>query len=436
MNNSFNFFKKGKSVVLAAVLLIQLPVMMLAQDTITLDYCYRQAETNYPLHRQLHLLEKTNALKVSNLSKNYLPQINVNAGASLQSDVTKVAIDLPQGLPELTMPVLSKDWYKLTLDVNQMIYDGQVTHYQKQVETFNLQADQKAVQIELYKLKERINQIFFSIILLQQNELLLKSNRERIETKLTEVRSGIRNGTILEMNADILQAELVRLDQQLTETFMDKSASCKMLSELISAPVPETTIFITPQVSLPVLLFEDNRLENELFKIQRSKVEIMRNMVTTKWNPKIFAYGQAGYGRPGLNMLEDNFKPWWLFGARLTWTPWNWNQNKNEKQILSIQDDLLRSQQETFDKNLKISSQKDIGEVLKYAELISQDEQIIALRVKITMTASSQMDNGVIPPSDYIARLNEETLTRLNLEIHKIQLIKAKLTYLYTLGKL
>jgi outer membrane protein TolC len=304
------------------------------------------------------------------------------------------------------------------------------------VEAFNLQADQKGVEIELYKLKDRINQIFFSIILLRQNEILLKSNKERIEAKLTEVQSGIRNGAVLEMNADLLQAELVRLDQQLTETRMDRSTSYKMLAELISTPVPETAPLVTPRIVLPGTLFEDKRLENDLFNIQRSKVDLMRNMITTKWNPKIFAYGQIGYGRPNLNMLDDNFKPWWLFGAKLTWSPWSWNQNKNEKQILSIQNDLLRSQQETFDKNLKISSQKDLNEVMKFTELLSQDEQIIALRIKITKTASSQLDNGVITSSDYIARLNEETLSQLNLEIHKIQLIKAKLSYLYTLGKL
>ncbi|MCX6304617.1 MAG: TolC family protein [Bacteroidetes bacterium] len=420
----------------AAVLSLLLPFTVQAQDSITLDYCYKQAELYYPLRQQLDMLGNSNTLKVKNLNKNYLPQVNVNGSASLQSDVTTVSIDFPKGLSVPIMPALSKDWYKLTLDVNQVIYDGQVTRYQKQVETFNLQADQKGVEIELYKLKDRINQIFFSIILLKENESLLISNKERIEAKLTEVRSGIRNGAALEMNADLLNAEMVRLDQQLTETRMDRSASYKMLSELISTPVPETTPVVVPRVTLPGTIFEDKRLENELFTIQRSKVDLMRSMVTTKWNPKIYAYGQAGYGRPNLNMLDDNFKPWWLFGAKLTWAPWNWNQNKNDKQVLAIQNDMLRSQQETFNKNLKISSQKDLSEVMKLTELLLQDEQIIVLRKKITRTASSQMDNGVISPSDYIARLNEETLSELNLEIHKIQLIKAKLSYLYTLGKL
>ena len=420
----------------AVILSLLMPFMMQGQDSITLDFCYRQAEKNYPLSRQLDMMGNSSILKVKNLNKNYLPQININGSASLQSDVTQVAIVLPKGLPEISMPTLSKDWYKLTLDVNQVIYDGHVTYYQKQVEDFNLKSDRKGVEIELYKLKDRINQIYFGIILLQQNEVLLKSNRERIGVKLKETESAIRNGSSLEMNGSMRQAELVRIDQQLTETRIDRTAYYQMLSELISTPVPEKTTLVIPLVTLPGTAFEDKRLENELYDIERSKLTLKENMVTTKWNPKIFAYGQAGYGRPGLNMLDDSFRPWWLFGAKLTWTPWNWNQNKIEKQVLAIQNDILKTQQETFDKNLKISSEKDISEVLKLTELISQDDQIITLRSKITTAASSQLDNGVITASDYLSRLNEETQSRLNMEIHKIQLIKAKLSYLYTLGKL
>jgi outer membrane protein TolC len=406
------------------------------QEPLTLDQCYQLAEKNYPLKAQYDLLGNSNALKIENLNKNYLPQINVNGSASLQSDVTQVAIELPAGLPELAMPTLSKDWYKLTLDVNQPVYDGHVTAYQKKVEAFNMQADQKGVEIELYKLKDRINQLFFGVLLLDQTDKLMKSNRERLESKLKEVESAIRNGAMMEMNADLIRAEIVKIDQQLTETRMDRSATFGMLSELTSTPIPETTPLVTPEVLLPSLEYENKRFEYQLFNIQRARVDVLKNMVTTKWNPKIFAYGQAGYGRPGLNMLDDSFKPWWLFGAKVTWNPWNWNGNKNEKKILAIQGEMLKSQQETFDKNLKISSQKELSEVQKATELLTQDQQIIDIRMRITKAASSQLDNGVITSSDYIARLNEETLARLNLEIHKLQLIKARLQYLYTLGKL
>ena len=405
-----------------------------AQQPLTLEQCYELAETNYPLRAQYDLLSGSSALKTSNMKKSYLPQFNVNGSASLQSDVTQVAIVLPKGLPELSMPTLSKDWYKLTLDVNQSIYDGNVTKYQRKVEEISLQADQKGVEIELYKLKERINQLFFGILFLDQNEKLMKANRDRIESKLKEVESSIRNGSMMEMNADLLRAEIVRIDQQLTETKMDRTTSYLMLSELTSTQIPDATPLATPDVALPAAGFHDQRPEYQLFDIQVAKTDMMKSMVVTKWNPKIYAYGQAGYGRPGLNMLDDSFRPWWLFGAKITWNPWNWNGNNNERKILSLQADILKTQQATFDKNLKISSEKDLSELTKVTELLGQDQQIIDIRARITKASSSQLDNGVITSSDYIARLNEETQARLSMEMHKLQLVRAKITYLNTLG--
>jgi outer membrane protein TolC len=428
---------KGRSVaILLAATLLVLPGVLWAQEPLTLEQCYRLAEKNYPLHAQYDQLLNVNQLKVKNLNKNYLPQINVNGSASLQSEVTQVEIELPKGLPELSMPELAKDWYKVTLDVNQVIYDGNVTGYQKKVEAVSLQVDQKGVDVEIYKLKDRVNQLFFTILLIDQNKKIVESNRERIISKLKEVESAITNGSMLEMNADLLRAEMIRLDQQMSELNHDRSAGYEMLSELLSTPVAETTPLALPEVPLPTEAFENSRPEYQLFDLQRTKTDVMRSMVTTRWNPKFSAYGQGGYGRPGLNMLENDFKGWWLIGARLTWNPWNWNLNKNEKKILSLQSEVLKSQQETFDKNTRMSAVKEFSEINKVAGLLEQDQKIIDLRARITKTSSSQLDNGVITSSDYIARLNEESLARLSLEVHRLQLVKAKLNYLYTLGKL
>jgi outer membrane protein TolC len=423
-----------KRVLLFILLVVSYPLF--AQDTITLTYCYQQAEKNYPLSRQMDLLNQSNGLKISNLNKNYLPQMNLNGSVSLQSEVTQFAIPRIAGLPPIESPTISKDWYKLTLDVNQSIYEGNITSYQKKIENSSLQADQKSLQVELYKLKDRINQIYLTIFLLQESESLLKTNQDRLNSKLKEVRSAVNNGVQLASNADALEAELIRIDQQLIENRIDRTTSFKMLSELTSTAISETSVLILPVMTISSYPFENKRFENELFDIQQTKIGLMKNMVTTRWNPKFFAFGQLGYGRPSLNMLSNDFTPWWLFGAKLTWNFFNWNQNKNDKKIFDIQNDIVRAQQETFDKNLKISTEKEISEIMKLSEILAKDEDIIVLRTRISKSASSQLDNGVITSSDYITRLNEETQSKLNLELHKIQLVKAKLSYLYILGKL
>ena len=405
-------------------------------DTVTLEYCYQQARKNYPLARQLDLLGKSAELRIRNLNKNYLPQMNVNGNASLQSEVTDVVIVLPANLPAIGMPPLSKDWYKLTVDVNQSIYDGNLVNFQKKIENSNLQTDEKNIQIELYKLKDRINQVYFSIFLSQENESLLNNTKTQLEAKMKEVQSAVKNGTQLASNADALQVELYKIDQQLTEIRIDRTSAYQILSELTSTTIPETSHLVLPKVQIASMTFENSRLEYQLFDLQQNRIGLLKNMVTTKWKPRIFAYGQVGYGRPGFNMLSNDFTPWWIFGAKLNWNIWNWNQNKNEKKIYDIQNDILSSQKETFDKNTRIEADRGLSEIMKLTALLQKDEEIIVLREKITHTAASQMENGVITSSEYISRLNEETQARLSIDLHRIQLVKAKLSYLFIMGKL
>ena len=268
-------------------------------DSITLDYCYKQAATNFPLARQEELLAGSSELRVRNISKNWLPQMNLNGSASLQSDVTAFAIPRVAGLPPISSPAISKDRYKLTLDVNQSLYEGNVTAYQKKLEGMNLSADQKSLQIELYKLKDRINQVFLSIFLIRENEELLISNKEQFEGKLKEVRSAVANGIQLASNADAIEAELLRIDQSLTGLNVDRSAAFKILSQLTSTEIPETAQLTFPQTRISSYTYENKRFEAELFDIQESRTVVMKEMVTTKWNPKVFCLRAVGLRKTG-----------------------------------------------------------------------------------------------------------------------------------------
>ncbi len=420
------------------VILFSAPGMSpaVAQDTITLDFCYQQVQKTYPLIRQAGLMDKSSDLRTKNLNKNYLPAFNVNGSASWQNEVTEVVIPLPSNLPTLQGPTIPKDQYKLTLDVSESIYDGNVTSYQKKLEKYNLNVDKKNVDASLYLLKDQVNQFYFSILLTQQNIKLLLETRKQLESKLNEVESAVKNGAMLKMNADLIRAEIIKLEQNIYELSMDRIAGIRMLSELVSFPMDENSSFKIPVIILPGMNFENKRIEFEIYSIQRERTNLLKNMVTTKWNPKLWAFGQFGLGRPGYNFLSSDIAPEVMLGAKLTWNPWNWNANRNEKKIYDIQGDILKNQQESFDKNIRVTTQRNVADITKLSELLIRDQELIDLRAGITKTASSQLTNGTITSSDYILRINDETQARMGLEIHKIQLVKAKISYLYNLGKL
>lgn len=413
-------------------------------DTLSLKQCHDIAINNYPLSKQFSLLEEQNDIRLKGLNTNYLPQLAINGQATYQSEVTEVDVVIPDitipgsGItitpqqPQVEPP--PKDQYKITLDLQQSIYDGGITSKQKDIQNLDLEISKQSIEIELYKLKENINSVYFSIILLQESNNLLHVLKSQLNNKLEETESAVRNGVLLESERDILLAELLKLEQQITEVESSRMAAVNILSELMSEELDENTILEIPDPHIQSYAFNNTRPEFQLFNMQISKIESSKKLITSSWNPRLFGFGSLGYGKPGLNMLSNEFKEFYIVGAKLNWQLWNWNKNKRDKEVLDIQNEIIRTQQETFNKNVKVGAESKLSDIQKYEKLISKDLEIISIRERVANTASSQLDNGVITSTEYVSRLNEATQAKINMQSHKIQLVQAKINYLAATG--
>jgi outer membrane protein TolC len=339
-------------------------------------------------------------------------------------------------IPGVNIPENSKDMYKATLDINQLIWDGGSISGQKKVESINTQNEQQNIETEIYKLKERVNLLYFNILMLKKNNELLDISKKDIGLKLQKIESGVKNGVINESNADNLKAEIIKIDQKIIEIKSVEKANIEMLKELCGIEINDNTQFSTPEITVSTNVFENNRLELKSFEINKNKLSATQNVLSSMLMPKIYGFGQLGYGRPGLNMLSNDFQSFYIVGAKLSWNIWNWNQTKNEKKILEIQKDIINNSKDIYQKNMKMAYQRDKAEIDKFTELILKDLEIINLKTKIAKNSSSQFDNGYINSNDYLNDVNAETMAKINYEIHKIQLHKAKFDYMVNMGKL
>ena len=317
-----------------------------------------------------------------------------------------------------------------------MIYDGGTTAKQKEIEYVNNQIDRQSVEIELYGLRERVNDVFFGIVLLQEKAKLQDLVEKEISSKLQTIESAVRNGTMLESNADILKAELIKLEQQQIEVRIGIESGFNILEELLSYELSGNELLNLPELVIQTESFNYLRPEFDLMTMQQAKLKKLDDVLATGRRPRLMGYGQVGYGRPALDMLNNNFDTYAIVGARLTWNIWDWNVTRNERQILLIQSDIIGAQKETFEKNLKVGAESSRSEITKYEQILARDDEIIVLRKRIKNTASSQLDNGVITSTDFVTELNAEQEALLNKEIHRIQLVKAKVDWLTVLGKL
>lgn len=415
-----------KRLILILITITTLPSM--AQQSITLDECYRLVLKNYPLEKQLKLLEAQNNLDGEVITNSKKPQFSLDAQATYQSDVIEVPI------PNSSIKPLNNDQYRATLSVNQLIYNGGVTDASLNVKSAQFKTRQKQVEVNLYHLKQQINQLYFSILLLKETGLLLKAKQAQLQVKLKEVTSGIKYGVLLPSSDKVLEAELLKISQQFQELESNKLALIETLSSLISQPLNADTLFKN-SLSETQLQAEVNRPELELFQFKKDEIENTETLISKQNIPKLVGFATGGYGNPGLNMLDNSFQPFYTVGVKLHWNAFDWNSNKKQRKSLAISKDIVDNESDIFKLNTTIELNKQQKEIEKMGAIIASDKAIIILRKEVLQTADSQLKNGVITSSAYSTELTNLYEDENMLVRHRIRLQLAKANYNVIKGK-
>jgi outer membrane protein TolC len=398
------------------------PCTLFAQG-LSLEEVQQRARENYPAIQQKDLIKQTAELTIQNLNKGYYPQLALNGQATYQSDVTRVNIPLPG----VSVSPMSKDQYKATADVNQVLFDGGLISNQKQVQRLNAEVETQRNEVELYKLRERINQIYLSILLLDEQTKQVNLVKSDIETGIRKTTALVKNGLAFRSNLNSLEAEKLKTEQRNIELKSSRKGLVQTLSLFLGTPLEENVQLRPP--SAIIIVPEIKRPELNLYQKQTELISQQRQLVWSKNLPKASLFGQGGYGRPGLNMLQNQFDWFYIAGVRLNWNISNFYTAKKERQLTDISAKSVNIQKETFLLNTATQVSQQKAEIEKLEALIETDKQIIALREKVKTAANAQLENQVISASDYMREVNAEDQARQALIIHQLQLIQAQLNY-------
>jgi len=401
-------------------------------DTLRIETCYGEAEIQYPRHQELALQEKITQLKLENLKARFFPSLHLNGQATYQSEVP----DFPIQLPGASIPEISKDQYKLALNINQLVYDGGLIDQQKTLETIRRDVAQKEVEVELYQLRNQINVTYFGVLLHQARIVSLSTLRDDIRSKLDIVRSGVRHGVRTAGDADVLAVELIKTEQQIAEAEASRLTALSLLGELLGRPLPDDAILIMPDVTIedesPVIR---DRPEYELFTLSKSSLAEQQVLSSLTNRPIVSSFAEAAYGRPpGMNFFDNDFKPFYSLGLRVQWPFWDWHTSRRDREMLSLQQQVVESQEETFTQQLTVSATREWRDIRRIEELLQRDEEIIILRQRISQQAASRLENGVITSTDYLIERNAEHQAHLIRTLHQLQLAQARVQYLTTIG--
>lgn len=403
------------------VLLLTFHTFSFAQNnTLSLDSCLLMAKRNYPLIKQNMLITESEKNNTSNDNKSWLPKLSFAANGTYQTEVIEIpamGVKLPQ------------DSYISAIALEQNIFDGGQTHAQKRLDRLNSENEQQKNAVELYKLVDRVTQLYCGILLSRENLKTLKIYRNDISNKKTIITASYTNGMVLQSNVDALDAAELQTDQNIEETKENIQAYYKSLSMFINQPVDDSTKFRTEPVSGVSKGDEINRPEIKVFETQKAVLDARHKLNNSFALPRLTIGGQYSYGRPGPNFLNQDLRFFGQASVSLKWNIAALYSLNNEKQNININKKMVDVQRETFEFNLKSAMLTQAAQINSLQTSIEKDKQIIEKRHNITMTAAKQLENGSITSTDYLIELNAEMQAILNQKVHEVKLMNAITTY-------
>lgn len=400
----------------------------------TLEECQQAAEKNYPIIKQYGLIVQTTELTVKNIQKGWLPQITASAQATYQSDVVSWPENMQRMYQQmgLDMKGLTKDQYKIGVDLQQIIYDGGAIGSQCSIARQEGKVQEAQTEANLYQVRKRVNEMYFSLLLLDEQIRLNDDVKALLLSSEKKLAAMVKGGTAATSDFDNVKAERLSVAQQNESLKSQRQMLQRMLSVFcgIEASNPEKPAAVEVSASA------SNRPEIRLFDNQLKLAEVQEKALNTKLRPTLGLYAQGYYGYPGLNMFEDMISRKWslngIVGIKLSWNVGALYTHKNDKAKLKAQRELIENAREVFLFNNNMEQIQQTENVSRYRTMMQGDDEIIALRTNVRKAAESKLAHGIIDVNSLLREINNENAAKTQQAIHEIDMLKEMYNLKYT----
>ncbi len=379
---------------------------------LSLEECQRLARENYPMIKQLNLIEKSKEMNLSNAAKAYLPQLSITGMAALI-----------EGMPEISMGSVASESHNHQFvgiaNLTQTIWDGGSTRAQKKITTASAEVEKQNIEVLLYEINERINQLYFGILLIDEQLKQVDILDDNLARNLKRAEIARQNGTAYQSDLDAIKVEMLNSEQSRINLNAQRNAYVQVLSIMINKEVSaETTLSVPAQIASSNSI---NRPELQLYEQQRQLYDAQNSAITSRYMPKI---GLAGYAigmTPGINLASSKMDHLLMAGINISWNIGWLYTKKNDRSLIQTNKLKVDAQQETFLFNTKLELKQTDNQIERYKQLMQKDDEIVRLRESIKRASETKYENGAYTMTDLLMDINAENLARQNKALHEIE---------------
>jgi outer membrane protein TolC len=394
------------------------------EPSVSLESLIEAARRNHPTLAKEPLLSESLELTKAELNRAYWPQLTLGARATWQSAVTSV--DIP--IPGVRVIPLSNDQYRASLDIQQNLWDGGVTSEQKQLAQARSGVEREKVKLDWHQVRDRILQLYFAGVVQQHLEAQGELLQRYLGTVVEKAKVSLNSGVVTERDVFLAQAKQLEARQAMVEATAQLSGVRRSLEELTGATLPRAVVLADParscappQAHTPASAL--HRPELSLLDAQARVLDAQEQLDRAADLPRLGAFATAGYARPGLNMLDDSFQPYFIGGVQLsvpltylyagTW--------RNGREQLAVQRSLVAREREAVVQRVELELQAQAAELERLDAIIALDDELLSLRERARKQTDLQLQLGTASMTDLLNDLTQEDQARTRRAVHRAQ---------------
>ena len=423
-----------KQLIVTLFLLVLVSFKLPAQ--ITIEECVRLAQDNYPLIKKYELLSLTKEIDLSDINKSWLPRLSAYGQVTGQNIVPSFPKALTGVLEQMgqEMKGLGKMQYKVGVDVTQTIWDGGASAVRRDLARSQESTQKAALDVEQYSVRERVENLYFAVLLTEEQIAQNQITHKLLMSNLEKLRAMLRNGTAMQSDLDMVEAQALTLTQNITLAQNAVKGYRQVLS-IFTGENLDNRQFSHPTATEPQSS-ESDRPELNLFDSRLKLNQLSARFTDTSLMPRIGFFAQAYYGYPGFDyfksMINRDLSFNILAGVKVSWNIDSFYTKKNSTRRTLVNAETISADREIFlfNTDMQTASQRVAIEGIR--KVMKDDAKIIELRGNVRKAAESQLENGVIDATTLLTKISDENIARLTAQLHKIQLLQEiyKLKYI------
>lgn len=421
------------------ILILSIVSPLMATAGLTIEQCVEKACDNYPMVKKYDLLASTLDIDLSDINKGWLPRIGVYGQVTAQNVVPSFPESLSGVLQQMGQPMkgLGKLQYKAGVDVSQTIWDGGVSHAQRELRRAGTAAEQSGLDVEMYAVRQRVENLYFAILLTEEQIAQNRNTMTLLDATLEKLKAMLRNGTAMQSDVDMIEAQKLTVMQGIAQAESASSGYRTVLGMFMGESL-QVVELIRPDSVMPSELQSD-RPEIKLFDTRIAAADASRRLADTSLMPKVGLFAQAYYGYPGFDyfnsMINRDLSFNIMAGVKVSWNidSFYTKRNVSRRNRLDIADIMAEKETFLFNSDMQVASQ--LEKIRGIRDVMKDDSRIMALRANVRKSAESQLENGIIDTTALLTKITDENQAALTARYHEIQLVQEIYNLKYILNR-